>query len=217
MRLALDAQAQQARALSGAELAPDLGDSSRRNRPARPRPGSPSSVAWSPHCASASRGDRTAEARRLEALAGSARPQERLDRRRRRLGLRHRLRRPRPRARLRPRREHPRAGHRGLLEHGRPGVEGDAARGGGQVRGRRQAERQEGPRHDRDVLRQRLRRPDRARRRQPADGQGARARPTRDRAVARDRLQPLHRARHRHGDRACASRRTPSTCGYWPL
>ena len=54
-------------------------------------------------------------------------------------------------------REHPGARYRGLLEHGRPGVEGHAARRGGEVRGGRQAFRQEGPRHDRDELRQRLR------------------------------------------------------------
>ena len=82
--------------------------------------------------------------------AGSARPaqrgrrpgqEERLDPRRRRLGLRHRLRRPRSRARLRPQRQHPGAGYRGLLEHRRPGVEVHAARRGGQVRRRRQAGR----------------------------------------------------------------------------
>ena len=54
--------------------------------------------------------------------------QERLDRRRRRLGVRHRLRRARSRAGIGPQRQHPGAGHRGLLEHRRPGVEGDAAR-----------------------------------------------------------------------------------------
>jgi hypothetical protein len=58
----------------------------------------------------------------------------RLDHRRRRLGLRHRLRRPRPRAVLRPQRQHPRARHRGVLQHRRPGVEGHAARRGRQVR-----------------------------------------------------------------------------------
>ena len=82
-------------------------------------------------------------------LAGRGRrpgAEERLDRRRRRLGLRHRLRRPRPRAGLGPQRQHPGARHRGLLEHRRPGVEGDAARRRGQVRRRRQGDRQEGPR-----------------------------------------------------------------------
>ena len=97
---------------------------------------------------------------------GRPRREERLARRRRRLGLRHRLRRPRPRARLRPQRQGARAGHRGLLEHGRPGLEGDPARRGREVRLRRQANPQEGSRPDRDGLRRRLRRPDRARRRQ---------------------------------------------------
>ena len=81
-------------------------------------------------------------------IAGRGLPgrEERLDRRRRRLGLRHRLRRPRPRARLRPQRERAGARHRGLLQHRRAAVEGDADRRGGQVRRRRQGDRQEGPR-----------------------------------------------------------------------
>ncbi len=54
--------------------------------------------------------------------------EERLAGRRRRLGLRHRLRRSRPRAGQPARRQHPGARHRGLLEHRRPAVEGDAAR-----------------------------------------------------------------------------------------
>ena len=49
-----------------------------------------------------------------------------------------------------PQRQRPGAGHRGLLEHRRTGVEVDAARRGGQVRGRRQAEPQEGSRLDGD-------------------------------------------------------------------
>ena len=56
-----------------------------------------------------------------------------------RLGVRHRLRRARPRARLRPERQRPRARHRGVLEHRRPGVEGDAPGRGREVRRRRQA------------------------------------------------------------------------------
>jgi pyruvate-ferredoxin/flavodoxin oxidoreductase len=58
-----------------------------------------------------------------------------------------------------PQRQHPGARHRGLLQHRRPGVEGHAARRGGQVRRRRQGHRQEGPGHDRHGLRQRLRGP----------------------------------------------------------
>ena len=66
------------------------------------------------------------------------REEERVARRRGRLGLRHRLRRPRPRPGQPARRQHPRHGHRGLLEHRRPGVESDAARRRRQVRRRRQ-------------------------------------------------------------------------------
>ena len=57
----------------------------------------------------------------------------------------------RPRPGLGPQRQHPGARHRGLLEHRRPGVEVDAARRGGQVRGRGQGHGQEGPRGDRPV------------------------------------------------------------------
>ena len=64
--------------------------------------------------------------------------EEHLARRRRRLGLRHRLWRPRPRSRQSARREHPRARHGGLFQHRRPGIEGDAARRRRQVRGGRQ-------------------------------------------------------------------------------
>ena len=64
------------------------------------------------------------------------RPQ-RLDRRRRRLGLRHRLRWGRPRPGQRPQRQPPRPRHRGVLQHRRPGLQGDAPGRGGQVRLRR--------------------------------------------------------------------------------
>ena len=126
------------------------------------------------------------------------RPPGRLDHRRRRLGLRHRLRRPRPRPVVRPQRQHPRARHRGLLEHRRPGVEGDPARRRRQVRGRRQGDRQEGPRRDRPRLRQRLRRPGLDGRQRPADDQGAARGRRLAGPVARHRLQHLHRPRHRH-------------------
>ena len=199
MRLALDAQARQARALADRARTRPCG--TRWPRPTRtPRPG----IAEQRRLV-AELHERIAEIDTTGGAAArrprrSARPQERLDRGRRRLGLRHRLRRPRPRPRLGPRRQRARARHRGLLEHGRPGVEVDAARGGREVRGGRQADRQEGSRHARDGLRQRLRRPHRARRRQPADREGARRGRRVGRAVARDRLQPLHRARHRHGE-----------------
>ena len=98
--------------------------------------------------------------------------EERVDRGRRRLGLRHRLRRPRPRPRDEPRRERPGARHRGLLEHRRPAVEGHAARGRGQVRHGRQGHAEEGPGHDGHGLRLRVRRQGRLRREGRTDGQG---------------------------------------------
>jgi pyruvate-ferredoxin/flavodoxin oxidoreductase len=94
-------------------------------RAPRPRPGAArglgatARVSWSTRCSrparttrrvaaqrervatlrDGARGDPSPEARALRALAAALVPQERVDRRRRRLGLRHRLRRPRPRAR----------------------------------------------------------------------------------------------------------------------
>ena len=99
-------------------------------------------------------------------IAGSPQPAEhgrlsgeekRLDRRRRRLGLRHRLRRPGSRPGFGAQRQPPRARHRGLLQHRRTDVEVHAARRSGQVRRRRQAGGQEGSRPACDQLRQRLR------------------------------------------------------------
>ena len=73
-------------------------------------------------------------------------PAQRLDRRRRRLGLRHRLGRARSRAGQRQERQRAGDGHRGVLQHRRADVEGDAARRGGQVRRRRQDRPDQGPR-----------------------------------------------------------------------
>jgi pyruvate-ferredoxin/flavodoxin oxidoreductase len=82
--------------------------------------------------------------------------------------------------------------HRGLLEHRRPDVEGDAARRGRQVRLRRQAEAQEGPGHDGDDLRQRVRGQGGHGRQRHANGESLpRSRGVR-RSVADHRLQPLH-------------------------
>ena len=61
---------------------------------------------------------RSAPARNARRLP---REEERVAGRRRRLGVRHRLRRPRSRAGEPARRQHPRHGHRGVLEHRRPG------------------------------------------------------------------------------------------------
>ena len=131
---------------------------------------------------------------------GLSRPQERLDRGRRRLGLRHRVRRPRPRDGHGPRREHPGARHRGVLEHGRPGVEGHAHRRLGPLRDGRQSHRQERPRHDGHGLRQRLRRTRRVRRQGRADGEGLPGGRGVPGHVDYHRLQPLHRPRLRHGE-----------------
>src|SRR5581483_1327064 len=124
-----------------------------------------------------------------------------LDRRRRRLGLRHRLRRTRSRAGERREREHPGARYRGLLQHRRPAVEIHADRRRGEVRGCRQARRQEGPRADGNGLRPRVCGAGRVRREGRADAQGVHRGRSVSRAVADHRLQPLHRPRLRHGCR----------------
>ena len=89
------------------------------------------------------------------------RAEERLDRGGRRVGVRHRLWRPRSRPRVRPQGSRPGARHRGLFEHGRPGLEIHPAGSRREVRRGRQARPQEGSRPDGDRLRQRLRRADR--------------------------------------------------------
>ena len=129
-------------------------------------------------------------------------PAQRVDCRRRRLGLRHRLRRARPRAGQRAQRERAGTRHGGLLQHRRPVIEGDTARRRCQVRRGRQDHAEEGSRAAGDRLRLRVRRPGGDGRRPAADaarlprGGGLR------RAVADHRLQPLHRARHRDARRA---------------
>ena len=203
MRLALDAQTDQARRLLE-RLAPEIGDDlarelldgrpGHRGRDRRPaRAGRPA--------ARGARADRGSRGPGRPAPAGPGRrprPPGRLDHRRRRLGVRHRLRRPRPGPVVGPQRQHPRPRHRGLLEHRRPVLEGDAARRRGQVRGGRQGHRQEGPRRDRALVRQRLRRPDLDGRQRSADHQGAARSRCLAGSVAGDRLQHLHRPRHRH-------------------
>jgi len=83
-----------------------------------------------------------------------------LDTGRRRLGIRHRLRRPGPRHRKRPQRKPHGHGHRSVLQHRRPGIQGNPLRRRSQVRNRGQGHRQEGPGHDSHELRLRVRRPD---------------------------------------------------------
>ena len=104
------------------------------------------------------------DARHLLSLAGDLVRTERLDRRRRRLGVRHRLRRPRPRARQSGRNVnilvldtevYSNTGGQASKATPRGAVAKFAAAGKG--------DRQEGPRRDRAGLRQRLRRPGRDR------------------------------------------------------
>ena len=132
-------------------------------------------------------------------------PAQRVDRRRRRLGVRHRLGRSRSRPRQRTERQCARARHRGLLQYRRADVEGDAARCGREVRLRRQDDADEGSGVAGDRLRQRVRRARRDGRRSPADAERVpRGRGVR-RAVPADRLQPLHRPRDRDARRARAA------------
>ena len=116
----------------GAELVDALLSAPQRTEYEHPR----SSASASTSCWSGSRASTARSRGTSSAVAGAARAAQRVDRRRRRLGLRHRLGRPRPRARQRPRRERAGARHRGLLEHRRAGVEGHAPRRRRQVRQR---------------------------------------------------------------------------------
>ena len=129
---------------------------------------------------------------------GRPRPQGHLDHRRRRLGLRHRLRWRRPGPLVRAQRQHPRPRHRGLFQYRRPGFEGNAARRRREVRRGRQRHGQEGPRGDRPLVWQRLRRPGLDGRERPPDDQGAARGRRLAGSVARHRVQHLHRARDRH-------------------
>ena len=98
-------------------------------RPARGRPPSEGAAAEA--------------AQRILRQQGVPGQEVRLDLRRRRLGLRHRLRRTGPRAGLRRGRERVRVRHRGLLQHRRPGFQGLQHRPGGAVRRRRQGRQEE--------------------------------------------------------------------------
>ena len=136
------------------------------------------------------------------ALGGrSPDPAQHLDRGRRRLGLRHRLRRARSRPRQLARRQRAGARHRGLLQHRRSGFQGDAAGRGREVRGRRQAGGAQGSGAAGDRVRQRLRRAG-------GDGREPAAHAARvsrggglSGARADPRLQPLHRPRLRPATR----------------
>ena len=139
------------------------------------------------------------EAKLLLRSRRQAGEEERVDHRRRRLGLRHRLRRLGPRAGQRPQGERARARHRGLFQHRRADVQIHPARRGGEVRRRRQGDGQERPRPDRDDLRPHLRGERGAGREGRTGAQGVRRGGIVSRPVAHHRLQPLHRARHRGG------------------
>ena len=102
------------------------------------------------------RGPRRPRRRRFAQRGRPPGPPQHLDRRRRRMGLRHRIRRPRPRTCQRPRRQRARPRHRGLLEYRRADVEVDAARGRCEVRGWGEDRAEEGPGAPGDRLRQRL-------------------------------------------------------------
>ncbi len=115
--------------------------------------------------------------RRPAQRARSPDPAQRMDRRRRRLGVRHWLGRPGSRAGQRARRQRAGARHRGLLQHRRADVQGDAARRGREVRRSGQDRAHEGPRAAGDRVRQRVRRAGRDGRRSPADAAGPSARP----------------------------------------
>ena len=142
--------------------------------------------------------------RRRAAPRGACRlpgEEEHLARRRRWVGLRHRVRRSRPHPGQPARREHPRARHGGLLEHRRSAIQGDAARRGGQVRVGRQDDAEEGLGTARQHVRPRVRGARGLRREDEPDGPGVSRSRGVSRNVAHHRLQPLHRARLRHGER----------------
>ncbi len=150
-------------------------------------------------------GHDSAERPRPSRVGRRPREEVRLDRGRRRLGLRHRIRRTGPRLRFRPQRQHFSLGHRGLFQHGRPDVQVDAARSGRQIRHRRQAATQERPGDDRHELSRRVRRPRGAGRQRraydPCVSRGGSLR----RTVADHRLQPLYRPRLRPDPRTRAA------------
>jgi pyruvate-ferredoxin/flavodoxin oxidoreductase len=147
-------------------------------------------------------GDRLPARARARQCRRRPREEECVDHRRRRLGVRHRLWRPRPRPRLGPERERARPRHRGVLEHRRPGVEVDAARRRGEIRRGRQDGREERPCADGDDVRPRVRRArGHGRQRRPHPARPPRGGGLR-RSLARHRVQSLHRARLRSAPRS---------------
>ena len=159
------------------EVGAELVDRDPRRRRSCASPSCARSASGSASCSGGSTGCDEAARRRPAQRPRPPAPAQRVDRRRRRLGVRHRVRRPRSRAGQRPQRQRARARHRDVLQYGRADVEGDAARRGGEVRLRRQDDADQGPRAAGDLLRQRVRRPGRDGRRSPADPERASARP----------------------------------------
>src|ERR1700690_2083870 len=135
-------------------------------------------------------------------LRRQPREEERVGHRRRRLGVRHRLRRVGPRSGERPGCEPARSRHRGLLQHRRPGVQIDAARRRREVRLRRQAAAEERSGHDGHELRQRVRSQARFRLERHADPEGVPRSGGLQRPLAADLLLALHQPRLRPGPRA---------------
>jgi len=155
-------------------------------------PGRARTAARRPEGRSGRQAGRLAQGHRATGLPGR---QVGVVHRRRRLGLRHRLRRPGPRAGHRQERQRPGAGHRGLLQHRRPGLQSHAAVSGGPVRLRGQAHRQEGPGADVHELRLRLCGLGGHGRQHEPGGQGHAGSRGLPRARDRHRLLALHHAR----------------------
>ena len=180
-----------------------------RRRTARRRPvdgsGDPRAARAGARAATGARAARHGRGAPPRSARRLPREEEHLAGGRRWVGLRHRVRRPRPHPGQPARREHPRARHGGLFQYRRPAVEGDAARRGGQVRVGRQDDPEEGSRPARQHVRPRLCGAGGLRREDEPDRPGL----SRGRGVPGDvahhRLQPLHRARLRHGERRDAA------------
>ncbi len=182
-------------------------------RPGRPRPGSRAARARGRAEASSSPRSTTRGAKRLADARRRARPQERVDRRRRRLGVRHRLRRAGPRARRRAQTSTsscstPRSTRT-------PAARRRRRRRAARWRSSPPAARHAGKKdlgHDRRwPTATSTSRRSRSGANDAADGEGVRRGRGLPRPVAHHRLQPLHRARHRHGARRWPTRRRRST------
>jgi pyruvate/2-oxoacid:ferredoxin oxidoreductase alpha subunit/Pyruvate/2-oxoacid:ferredoxin oxidoreductase gamma subunit/dihydroorotate dehydrogenase/ferredoxin len=203
MRLAID-QRRQARGDAPRAAAAAPGRSPRRRHPRGPRArgrGPRAARTGGPRCGRRSRRSTARIPPRPGPGASPRSPRpcaaQRVDRRRRRLGLRHRLRRPGPRARLGARTSTSWCSTRRSTPTpaARPPRPPPGRRG--QVLRRRQGRGQEGPGAARHGLRRRLRRPRGLRRQGHADHQGLPRGRGASGTVPDHRLQPLHRSRRR--------------------